>query len=54
MTAGTVSDRLTETFIEALQPPARGSRLIWDTELTGFALRLFAPSKSCPAGARPL
>ena len=52
MTAGTVSDRLTETFIKALQPPARGSRLIWDTELTGFALRLFAPSKSCPAGAR--
>jgi integrase len=52
MTAGTVSDRLTETFIKALQPPARGSRLIWDTELTGFALRLFAPSTSCPAGAR--
>jgi len=47
-----VAERLTETFIKALQPPPRGSRLIWDTELTGFALRVFAPSKTCPAGVR--
>jgi integrase len=44
--------RLTETFLKALQPPSRGSRLIWDAELTGFALRVFAPSRSCPGGTR--
>jgi integrase len=43
---------LTETFIKTLQPPKHGSRLIWDAELTGFALRVFAPSKVCPGGAR--
>jgi integrase len=47
-----MAERLTESFIKALQPPRRGSRLIWDSELTGFALRLFAPSKNCPGGAR--
>jgi integrase len=47
-----VAERLTETFVKALDPPARGSRLIWDAELTGFALRVFAPTKTCPAGAR--
>jgi integrase len=47
-----MTERLTETFIKALKPPARGSRLIWDSELTGFALRVFAPSNSYPRGAR--
>jgi integrase len=47
-----MAERLTETFIKALQPPPHGSRLIWDTELTGFALRVFAPSKTYPSGAR--
>ena len=47
-----MAERLTETFVKALQPPPRGSRLIWDSELTGFALRVFAPSKTDPAGAR--
>jgi integrase len=47
-----VAERLTETFVKALAPPERGSRLIWDDALTGFALRVFAPSQSCPAGAR--
>jgi len=47
-----VAERLTETFIKALAPPKHGSRLIWDTELTGFALRVFAPSKTCPTGVR--
>src|SRR5262245_10925908 len=47
-----MAERLTETFVKALQPPPRGSRLIWDSQLTGFALRVFAPSKAYPGGAR--
>jgi integrase len=47
-----MAERLTESFVKVLKPPARGSRLIWDSELTGFALRAFAPSKSYPRGAR--
>jgi hypothetical protein len=44
--------KLTERVIEALAPPRRGSRLIWDTKLTGLALRLYAPTKAHPKGAR--
>jgi hypothetical protein len=47
-----MTEKLTEGVIKALAPPRRGSRLIWDTELTGFALRLFAPTKMHPKGAR--
>ena len=47
-----MAERLTETFIKALQPPTRGSRLVWDSELTGFVLRVFAPGRTCPSGVR--
>jgi integrase len=47
-----MAEKLTESLIKALEPPARGSRLIGDTELTGFTVRLFAPSKAHPEGAR--
>jgi integrase len=47
-----MAERLTETFLKALIRPERGSRLIWDTELTGFAVRLFAPTRAHPTGAR--
>jgi integrase len=47
-----MAERLTESFIKALKPPAHGSRLIYDPEVTGFVLRLFAPSRANPQGAR--
>jgi Arm domain-containing DNA-binding protein len=47
-----MAKKLTERVIKALAPPRRGSRLIWDAELTGFALRLYAPTKAHPKGAR--
>jgi Arm domain-containing DNA-binding protein len=47
-----MAEKLTQRVIKALKPPRRGSRLIWDTELTGFVLRLYAPTKTHPAGAR--
>jgi integrase len=47
-----MAEKLTEGLIKTLKPPHRGSLLIWDTELTGFALRVFAPSKTYPGGAR--
>src|SRR6266516_3070246 len=47
-----MAERLTEGRIKALKPPRSGARLIWDSELTGFALRLFAPTKANPDGAR--
>jgi integrase len=47
-----MAEKLTEGVIKALKPPRRGSLLIWDAELTGFALRLFAPTKAHPKGAR--
>jgi integrase len=47
-----MAEKLTETLIKGLQPPARGERFIWDTELTGFAIKLFAPTRTNPNGAR--
>ena len=40
--------RLTETFVKTLEPPARGARLIWDAELTGFAVEFYAPTRARP------
>jgi len=45
-------DRFTETFIKGLQPPAKGARWEWDSELTGFICRVFARTKTHPEGAR--
>src|SRR5262249_15887980 len=42
----------TETLIKGLTAPERGERFIWDMELTGFAIKVFAPTKSNPQGAR--
>jgi integrase len=47
-----MAEKLTEGLIKALKPPKRGSLLVWDTEVTGFALRVFAPTKMHPKGAR--
>jgi len=47
-----MAERLTETFVKALKPPRRGSSLIWDSEVTGFAIRVYAPTRTHPAGAR--
>jgi hypothetical protein len=44
--------RLTETFVKSLKPPVRGSRFTYDSELTGFAIKTYAPSKVHPTGAR--
>jgi integrase len=44
--------RFTETFIKGLKPPAKGARWEWDSELTGFLIRIFAPTKASPEGAR--
>jgi integrase len=47
-----MAERLTEGVIKALKPPARGARLLWDSHLTGFAVRVFAPTRAHPEGAR--
>jgi hypothetical protein len=47
-----MAEKLTESSVKALEPPGRGARLIWDSDLTGFAVRVFAPTKAHPKGAR--
>ena len=41
-------ERFTETFIKGLAPPEKGARWEWDSELTGFLIRVFAPTRSHP------
>jgi hypothetical protein len=45
-------EKLTETLIKGLIPPACGERYVYDAEVTGFAVKLFAPTKATPKGAR--
>jgi integrase len=47
-----MAEKLTETLIKGLTPPKRGDRFVYDSELSGFAIRLFAPTKMNPQGAR--
>jgi integrase len=47
-----MAERLTESLIKSLKPPPRGERFLWDAELTGFAIKIFAPTKAHPQGAR--
>src|SRR5262245_22760029 len=47
-----MAEKLTETRLKDLTPPGRGERYVYDAELTGFAVKLFAPTKSNPKGAR--
>jgi integrase len=44
--------RFTEVFVKGLQPPAKGARWEWDSELKGFLIRIFAPTKMHPQGTR--
>jgi len=47
-----MAKKLTEGLIKALKPPKHGSSLIWDSEVTGFAIRVFASTRANPQGAR--
>jgi integrase len=47
-----MSERLTEALVKSIEAPQRGERFIWDTELAGFAIKVFAPTKAHPGGAR--
>jgi integrase len=44
--------KLTEQTVRELEPPAKDSRKVYDTEITGFLVRVFAPTKRNPEGAR--
>src|SRR5262249_41008731 len=47
-----MAKKLTETLLKGLTPPARGELYTYDTEVTGFAVKLFAATKANPKGAR--
>ena len=48
-----MAEKLSEGSYQGSQAaPMRGARLIWDSEVTGFALRVFATTKAHPEGAR--
>ncbi len=47
-----MAEKLTETLIKGLTPPKRGERFIYDSEVTGFAVKIFAVTRTNPKGAR--
>jgi integrase len=47
-----MAEKLSETLIKGLTPPERGERFVYDAEVTGFAVKIFAPTRTNPKGAR--
>jgi integrase len=43
---------LTENVVKTAPIPSKGSNTIWDTDITGFGLRIFAPTRRNPGDAR--
>ncbi len=44
--------KLDERAVKTAEAPAKGAVSIWDSELKGFGLRIFAPTSRHPKGAR--
>jgi Arm DNA-binding domain len=44
--------KLDERAVKTAKAPDKGADTIWDTEIKGFGLRVFAPTRRNPAGAR--
>jgi len=47
-----MSHDLTDVWLKRQTPPSSGAVTIWDTKLRGFGIRMFAPTKRHPDGAR--
>ena len=43
---------LTESFVKEIEPPETGAITVWDSKITGFGVRVFAPTNRRPQGAR--
>jgi integrase len=44
--------KIDERAVRTAQAPAKGDNTIWDSEVKGFGLRVFAPTRRHPEGAR--
>jgi integrase len=44
--------KLDERAVRTAKAPAKGATTIWDSEIRGFGLRVFAPTRRNPEGAR--
>jgi integrase len=47
-----MSIKLDENLVKTTPAPTKGDTTVWDDDITGFGLRVFAPSKRNPTGAR--
>ncbi len=47
-----MSIRIDERAVKTTPAPAKGTITLWDDEVTGFGLRIFAPTAKHPKGAR--
>jgi integrase len=44
--------KLDERVVKTAAPPAKGAASIWDSEIRGFGLRVYAPTRRNPEGAK--
>lgn len=46
-----MATKITDTMLRKMEPPASGSRTIWDTDVTGFGVRVTPATKRKPRGS---
>ena len=47
-----MAQKLTDPIIRNEAAPQKGARTLFDSEVKGFGIRIFAPTKRNPKGAR--
>jgi len=47
-----MAEKITDSWLKDQLAPTSRDQTLWDSEVTGFGVRLFAPSKRRPGGAR--
>jgi len=47
-----MATKLTDKFVKSIEAPEKGAVTIWDTDITGFGARVFAPTRKHPTGSR--
>jgi integrase len=47
-----MAEKLTKDLIKTKSAPEKGAITLWDSEITGFGIRLYAPTRRAPQGTR--
>lgn len=47
-----MATKLSDKFVKSIEAPEKGAVTVWDSDITGFGVRVFAPTRKHPTGSR--